>query len=279
MKEKKLLLGVPCTSANGEMDADILFPILRSEDRQLIGYKPTFNHNGVDVWNAYEFSFFDQFRRTKQGVLQIRYKATSEIIIESKSLKLYLNSFDKVHKSVEEIENIIQADLSRESKSDVAVKYYTYTEFNDKFPIVTKDHTTADTSLPIIDLDTCDLSDTPYPEGDVVGFVCETLRSNCKITKQPDAGVANIYIRGTQLPTSNYMYKLITQMRTENHFHEEIAERIMYRLIEDFSPDEVGIHLSYHRRGGIDINPIRYWCRADLTLDLDSLEFIRWVGQ
>lgn len=279
MKEKKLLLGVPCSKAEKEMDADILYPIPRVEDRQLIGYDPDFQHVGIDIWNAYEFSFLDPEGKAKQGVLQIRYDASSEFIIESKSLKLYLNSFDSVRKPTVEVESIIKADLSRESKSTVDVAYYSYREFNQSYPVNSLDSVMRESDVQFISLDEVDLEEIFQPTADTLMFISETLRSNCKFTKQPDSGVAIIYIRGSNLPTPKHMYYLLAKMRTENHFHEEIAERVLQDLIKSFNPDAAAVRLAYHRRGGIDINPIRYWSRTGEPVPLADIPFVRWVGQ
>jgi 7-cyano-7-deazaguanine reductase len=83
------------------------------------------------------------------------------------------------------------------------------------------------------------------------------LRSNCKITHQPDWGSVFIYIKGEKLPTHESLLKYLVSIRNENHFHEEICEMIYYRLWTFFSPDKLMVTCIYTRRGGIDICPIR----------------------
>lgn len=85
------------------------------------------------------------------------------------------------------------------------------------------------------------------------------LRSNCRVTNQPDWGDVFIYISGMEgLPTRESLLKYIVSMRTENHFHEEICECIYKRLLDRFNPTNLLVCCLYTRRGGIDINPVRY---------------------
>ena len=89
-------------------------------------------------------------------------------------------------------------------------------------------------------------------------FVHSTsLRSRCKVTGQPDWGDLFIYMKGKDVPTFDSLYKYIISLRNECHFHEEIVETVYMRLLETFSPRDLGVFACYTRRGGIDINPMR----------------------
>ena len=84
-----------------------------------------------------------------------------------------------------------------------------------------------------------------------------SLRSNCRVTNQPDWGDVYIYMKGASLPSDTSLLKYIVSMRKENHFHEEICETIYKRLHDALSPEELVVTCLYARRGGIDINPVR----------------------
>lgn len=221
---------------------------------------------GMDIWHAYEFSFLLDNGLPTSGILKIAYSANSPYLVESKSLKLYLNSFnmDPMGHDFEEAcssaLSIVQKDLTQLLNCSVAVHYIHHSE---KFmPFDFCDFSILEDNLPLENL-----SCTSYTENvnllavsrinEEIKWGTHLLRSNCKITHQPDWGTLFIQMKGSQIPTSESFLKYIVSLRNENHFHEEICEMVFKRISDLFKPEKLMVVCLYTRRGGIDICPIR----------------------
>lgn len=243
---------------------DILVKVPREENRKDYGIH-TGEMAGYDDWYAYECSTV-----TTNGVpvyfgLIIRYDATSKYIVESKSLKLYLNSFNMeplsstVLGATQEYVNRVQKDLSTLLESNVYLMVF---QNDEPFEALTGVDDLAD----IVDLDK--LKITEYNESPDILEVYNTrtdvfwkfsgIRSNCKITNQPDWATAYIRIVGNKVPVPESLVKYLVSFRNESHFHEECCEMIFKRLLDVLQPDVLWVRLNYTRRGGIDINPTRF---------------------
>ena len=223
---------------------------------------------GCDVWNCYEVSALTNNGFPVTGIAKIKYSSSSPSIVESKSLKLYLNSFnmDKLGATVEEvrenIERIIVKDLSESLETAVEVSFFTSTDevvlgapngFNrviEQVVDVAKVAFTRYNEDPSI-LEYKDITNKEYR------VQCGLLRSNCRVTNQPDWGSLFVEIKGDKGPTYESLLQYIVSMRKENHFHEEIVECIYKRLYDALPGAEIAVGALYTRRGGIDINPIR----------------------
>ena len=222
---------------------------------------------GVDVWHAYELSFLTKKGLPVSGVLKVVYPCNNQVIVESKSLKLYLNSFnmERYGETQEEgiglIEKIIKNDLSELLKAEVQINIYTkLTEVNshdfqgysllEELPRAEK--IVFDTFKEAPKLLTSD-KHTPY----IIKVATHLLRSNCKVTFQPDWGSAFIFMKGGNRPSLESLLKYLISFRNENHFHEEVCEMIYKRLWDAFQPEELAVTCIYTRRGGIDITPVR----------------------
>ena len=221
---------------------------------------------GVDVWNAYEVSAITTKGQPVAGMLKIVCPSDSENHVESKSIKLYLNSFnmtkigDNAADCITGIEARVKRDLDELLDTDTTVSFYA------------SDFETEPLSFPnefqdiseIADLDKIDFtafkSDANQLEGSnakVLKVRSNLLRSNCRVTNQPDWGDVFIHIEGEETPTPESLAKYIVSHRTVSHFHEEICEMIFAHLTERFKPEQLMVACLYTRRGGIDINPIR----------------------
>lgn len=241
-------------------DNTLLVPLPRSLNRA----KSNINSNkfvGYEVWHAYEMSFLSKTGMPATGVLKIKYSATSESMVESKSFKLYLNSFDlEKFESKEEVEGIIKKDLSEALVDDVEVTLHiahtaTFepTPFDEYFKNVDEmgfepNEYTENASL----LETA--HETPE-EG--LTFHTANLRSNCEITNQKDTGNCFIFINGEEVPTLESLTKYIISFRDSQHFHENVTEIIFTTLLEKYKPEELFVGDIYNRRGGLDIHSIR----------------------
>ena len=203
----------------------MLDKISRKETRKDLN-RPIFN--GLDVWNAYEFSYLHN-GRPKIIVLEISIPANSQFTIESKSMKLFLNSFyNKNYKNQNEVINILIHKISESC--------------NSKVKIVSKSS-----------FKTFKKSDFSNKSG---FFVYRGFRSICPVTSQPDWG--NVYIYSlTNSINKKEIYNFLFSLRNHGGFHEHCIEKIFLHIKENYSVDHLEICGRFLRRGGIDINPIR----------------------
>lgn len=254
--DKTLLVAIPRVLNRTQYDID-------DNDLPFVGY---------DVWNGYEFSALTDNGFPVVGHMKLVYAANSKSIVESKSLKLYLNSFnmDRLGGTREEVlemaTNIITDDL-RELLGE-SVKVHIFSTADVEYSVAPMSNT-----LFYKDLESkCDVenilfdkySEAPelltgkklstYAEYDAKASI---LRSNCRVTNQPDWGDVFIYLTSRYDVDSAGLLQYLVSMRRENHFHEEICECIYKRLQDAFSPKELFVACLYTRRGGIDINPVR----------------------
>lgn len=221
---------------------------------------------GVDTWHAYEVSFLTENGLPAVGILKMTYGANTPNIVESKSLKLYLNSFNMERYGATATEgygiltDIITEDISKCIDGELEVCIFAPTE--NPVPSAMADYQLLE-EMPFAN----NLKITHYAEApevlrtdDKQGYMAvmtHLLRSNCPVTHQPDWGTAYIYMNGKQLPTEESLLEYLVSIRGENHFHEEICEMIFIRLWELFKPEELMVTCIYTRRGGIDICPSR----------------------
>ena len=232
---------------------------------------------GYDVWNGYEVSALTNTGLPVAGIAKVIYPCDSEFIVESKSMKLYWNSFNMTQLGNDQesvfnnLENTASRDLSALLKTDVQVKVVNATAEPDmslrsiyyRHPYSNLIATNLENTCPD------DLSCNQYSEDPslikVTNHIKPTrkyyhsslLKSNCRVTSAPDWGDVFIYIKGNNLPIKESLLKYIISFRDENHFHEEICECLYKRLWDRLSPEELAVTCLYVRRGGWDINPHR----------------------
>jgi len=222
--------------------------------------------SGVDVWNSYEFSTLLSNGYPVSGWLKFTYASDSPNIVESKSVKLYLNSFNmaRLIDSADElwvIEDRISQDLTNAVGSDVTV-YIAVGDVDTVRPIA-GDFVSLETYCKVESMVFDQFNESPdtlevVPSiGRYERWRSHSLRSNCRVTNQPDWGDVYVHIKGDKAVTPESLLKYIVSMRKENHFHEEICECIYKRLWDLLQPEELLVACLYTRRGGIDINPVR----------------------
>tara|TARA_B100000900_G_C20550346_1_gene704475 strand:+ start:86 stop:988 length:903 start_codon:yes stop_codon:yes gene_type:complete len=248
-----------------QYNPDLLVKIPRNLNRE--GYGLTGKEFvGVDVWNAYEVSAITTKGQPVAGMLKIVCPSDSENHVESKSIKLYLNSFNMTQigetavDCISGIEARVKRDLDELLETNTTVSFYA-SEFeteNLSFSEEYKDISEV-TNLDDIDFTAfkSDASQLESGEGSILKVRSNLLRSNCRVTNQPDWGDVFIYINGNDIPSADSLAKYIVSHRTVSHFHEEICEMIFAHLTERFKPEQLMVSCLYTRRGGIDINPVR----------------------
>lgn len=250
-------------------DPSLLVGIPRHYNRTDYGIEETnLPFEGYDVWNAYEVSALTENGYPVTGMVKIAYSSASPKHVESKSIKLYLNSLNmtKLGKTRDEvIKNIVstvEKDLQELLGCQIIVSF-----FKESDPI--SEETTFDKSSflnleNLVDVDNLeftayksDETQLEIEKGSEVKYYADFLRSNCRVTNQPDFGSVFIHLKGDKVPTAESIVKYIVSHRQVNHFHEEIAEMVYKHLLDRFQPEDLMVACLYSRRGGIDINPIR----------------------
>ena len=221
---------------------------------------------GADAWNAYEFSTLLKNGFPVSGWLKFVYQANTPNIVESKSVKLYLNSYNmaRLIDSQDDlwiIEDKISSDLSKAAGGDVWVQLAVGL-VNEVQPI-TGDFVSLESYCNVEKMtfdrynESADILEVVPSIGRFERWRSHSLRSNCRVTNQPDWGDVYIHIKGEKAVTPESLLQYIVSMRRENHFHEEICECIYKRLYDFIQPEELLVACLYTRRGGIDINPVR----------------------
>ena len=231
---------------------------------------------GQDTWNNYEVTALTDGGVPVVGVAKVVYNCNNKYIVESKSFKLYFNTFNMTKMGKDDVEvrdnisKIAARDLSELLETDVEVNVVDNTRCmtstdDSRNGIFATWHTftgiQADTLEHVVDIS--ELNFTIYNETpsllrvvDVPGerfFHSGLLRSLCRVTAQPDSGDVYIYIKGDKLPTPASLLEYIASYREECHFHEEICEALYKRLLDALQPDEMFVRCLYARRGSCDI--------------------------
>jgi len=260
-------------------DASLLFRIPRSENRLRYGIEDAdLPFVGVDVLNCYEVSFLTNNGLPVSRMLKLIYAAESKYLVESKSLKLYLNSFnmerlgESMGQAELKISELIQQDLSRLLETEVSVSLFSQ-RTSEMIPF---DEIRNNELIDLILEDTLQLQKFDnYTETPSLlkaklthhihkyQFTTDLLRSNCRVTHQPDWGDLFVMVETNYEIDLASVLTYLVSFRKENHFHEEVVEMIYKRFQDAFSPEKMMVAAMYTRRGGIDINPVRV-SHADL---------------
>jgi 7-cyano-7-deazaguanine reductase len=240
-------------------DASLLFPIPRAEARAALGLDETLPFVGVDLWNAYELSWLDLRGKPQVALAEVRVPAMSPHLVESKSFKLYLNSFAQERlANAEALRAAMISDLSAATGASVSVSLIAPTS-PQAFPVSVLPGELID-SVAI----TIENYGPPAPEllkSDAQESVEETLvshlfRSNCPVTGQPDWASLQIAYVGPRIDRAALLRYLVS-FRTHSDFHEACVERIFLDLRARCAPVKLSVYARFTRRGGLDINPFR----------------------
>ena len=250
-----------------QYNSELLVKVPRNLNRE--GYGLTGEEFvGVDTWNAHEVSAITTKGQPVAGLLKIVCPADSEFHVESKSIKLYLNSFnmtkigDNAADCISGIEATVKRDLDELLETNTTVSFYASDDETIPLSFEGYDDVGGIANLDEIDFtsfksDANQLEKQENSKSEELRYTSNLLRSNCRVTNQPDWGDVFIRMYGKDLPTAESLAKYIVSHRTVSHFHEEICEMIFAHLTEAFKPEQLMVACLYTRRGGIDINPIR----------------------
>lgn len=255
------------TSYPKNYDASILFAISRNLGRDEVlkqtGIQADKLTDGVDVWQAFELSWLNLQGICKVAIARIRVPANSPNIVESKSLKLYLNSlnFTKFG-DMAEVQALIQKDLSACVGAEVSVEIVPLggSGFEVQEPLGICIDEVLDTEGEVIacdDINSAILSQPPVHQVMTYQFHTNLLRSNCPVTSQPDWGTLSVSITTNKALDYQKILRYVLTFRQHNGFHEQCVERIFADFLVNFEPSALMVQANYTRRGGIDINPVR----------------------
>ncbi|MDM7860228.1 NADPH-dependent 7-cyano-7-deazaguanine reductase QueF [Alteromonas sp. ASW11-36] len=239
-------------------DASILQPVPRQINRDEIAITgDNLPFSGVDIWNGYELSWLNSKGKPQIAILQCSVPADSNNLIESKSFKLYLNSFNQsVFNSIDEVQQTITQDLSECAGAPVDVTLVTPAGFEQLNIRSLVGNCIDDLD---VEISHYDYSPSLLQRGSEIvteTLVSHLLKSNCLITNQPDWGSVLIHYHGPKIDHQSLLKYLIS-FRTHNEFHEQCVERIFCDLMTLCGAQKLTVYARYTRRGGLDINPFR----------------------
>ena len=251
------------TEYSNQYDASLLQGVPRSlnrDDLALDAEKLPFY--GEDVWYGYEVSWLNNKGKPVVAVAEFTFPCDSENLIESKSFKLYLNSFNQTKFADKQtVIELLTRDLSQVAKADVKINLSPV----DDCPALAINHQHA-TCIDELDVEITDYDYSPSllandTDSSEVSKTTETLvshllKSNCLITNQPDW--ASVYISYTGKPIAHEaLLKYLISFREHNEFHEQCVERIFCDIKKHCDVEVLSVFARYTRRGGLDINPYR----------------------
>jgi len=242
-----------------QYDPSLLFPIARAGKREELGLSGTLPFFGMDIWNAYELSWLNLRGKPQVAIARFMVPADTPNIVESKSLKLYLNSFNQTRLAgPDALLELLRADLSAGFGAPVQIALTAPDAFGG----------TKMGELEGLSLDRLDIEVDRYtPDASVLRasheeapveetLVSHLLKSNCLVTGQPDWASVQIRYAGAPIDHEGLLRYLIG-FREHNEFHEQCVERIFVDVLRHCRPQKLAVYARYTRRGGLDINPWR----------------------
>ena len=251
-------LGKP-TEYRADYAPELLYPIPRQLKRDELGITAaSLPFVGEDIWNAYEVSWLNPRGKPLVALATFKVPADSPNLIESKSFKLYLNSFNQTALAdAAAVEATLLRDLSAAAGAPVSAKI----EVLSRRPQVLVGYPEG---VLLDDLDIACTTYQPAPallatvDGEKVEetLYSHLLKSNCLVTGQPDWAMVVIRYRGRPIDRAGLL-RYIVSFRNHNEFHEQCVERIYCDIQRYCAPEALAVYARYTRRGGLDINPFR----------------------
>ncbi len=257
-----------------QYDPALLFPIPREQKRAEIGIHGGLPFYGYDTWNAFELSWLNAKGKPVVALARFDIACDSQNLIESKSFKLYLNSFNNTKfESTNQVQTLLQRDLTEAAQGEVSVEIYSVDDIN-SIPIKNFDAQCIDDQDVEINAYTVEPAFLCANENKITyeKIYSNLLKSNCLVTGQPDWGSVMIEYSGSKINHEGLL-KYIISFRNHNEFHEQCVERIFMDVLMHCKPQKLTVHARYTRRGGLDINPIRS------TEEINPAENSRMVRQ
>lgn len=247
------------TTYEERYNPDKLYFIPREYKRKEIGIN--INHlpfKGFDCWNHYELSWLNEKGKPLVALAEFCYDCHSPFMVESKSFKLYLNSFNNSYfSSVNSVKDTLKKDLEQGLNTQVDINIQL---LNDESRVSVQNNFEGK------NLDNLDIACSEYTVNPKLLFThnhyteetvySNLLKSNCLVTNQPDWGSVQIHYKGQAIDHENLL-RYIVSFRNHKEFHEQCIERIFIDITNYCGPHSLTVYGRYTRRGGLDINPYR----------------------
>lgn len=244
---------------------DLLHPIARQPGRERLGLTGARPFQGVDIWNAWELSWLNSRGKPEVAIGEFRFPADSPAIVESKSFKLYLNSFNQTKMVSEQaLKACLEQDLAGACGSAVEVILHRPDSWARGFALSAEDGICLD-ELDIVPVDYQPNAGLLQAGPDAIveeKLYSHLLRSRCPVTGQPDWASIYIHYRGNKLDHAGLLAYLIS-FRQQDDFHEQCVEQVFCDIHNHCRPEALTVYARYLRRGGLDINP---WRSTDAEL-------------
>tara|TARA_A100001015_G_C15028858_1_gene731991 strand:+ start:1489 stop:2340 length:852 start_codon:yes stop_codon:yes gene_type:complete len=241
-----------------QYDPSLLFPLPRQLKRDEIGVSMPLPFDGWDEWNAYEVSWLNLKGKPQVAIARFFIDSHSDCIIESKSFKLYLNSFNQTRfESLAKVQSLLQQDIENGVGGKVRCELLRLDEAIGLPLTVWQGECLDDLDIECTDY----VVNTDYLKVLEDSVEQETLyshllKSNCLVTGQPDWGSLRVIYSGQRIDRAGLLRYLVS-FREHNEFHEQCVERVFVDILRCCKPDSLLVEARYTRRGGLDINPVR----------------------
>lgn len=236
--------------------ASLLQPIARSLSRDKLNLGAGLPFDGVDLWTGYELSWLSPSGKPQVAIAEFEFLASSENIVESKSFKYYLNSFNQsMFADWQSVEKILSKDLSAASGAEAKVRLFLPDEF---YAPQRLDGDCVDSLEVDIDQYTPNSNLLETTDESVVDekLYSHLLKSNCPVTGQPDWASIWIEYSGAKIKAESFL-RYIISYRQHQDFHENCVESIFSDIAKQCATQSLSVYARYTRRGGLDINPFR----------------------
>lgn len=247
------------TKYDNSFDAKLLQPVPRSLNRDGLELPSPLPFHGKDIWTGYELSWLNNKGKPVVAMATFEFSSDSVNLVESKSFKLYLNSFNQQRFNNEtEVQQQLTVDLSKCAQGETHVQLILAKQFPDQ-TITTPNGECIDEldiSVDDYEFNAAYLKNSTSSKHVSEQLFSNLLKSNCLITNQPDWGSVEISYQGPEIDQEALLRYLIS-FRQHNEFHEQCVERIFTDLMKYCHCEKLSVYARYTRRGGLDINPFR----------------------
>ncbi|TAK79061.1 MAG: NADPH-dependent 7-cyano-7-deazaguanine reductase QueF [Gammaproteobacteria bacterium] len=246
------------TAYDAHYSPDKLYPIPRQPKRDEIGVQGKLPFFGCDLWNHYEVSWLNEKGKPVVALAEIIYGCESVNIIESKSMKLYFNSFNNTQfKDAATVAALVKQDIEARIHAPVTVNIMPLDKMKEEklSPVlegICIDHLDIECSIYTVDPSFLKTDDQVVQET----VYSDLLKSNCLVTNQPDWCSVQITYKGKKINHEGLL-RYIVSFRNCNEFHEQCIEKIFMHILQRCQPEELTVYGRSTRRGGIDINSYR----------------------
>lgn len=249
----------------------LLQGVPRALNRQELNITQQQPFTGKDIWNGYELSWLTEKGKPQIAILRCDIPFDSPNLVESKSFKLYLNSFNQTKvKDKQSLIHMLQTDLSQCAGKSVSVKLFSPSEFSQYQISEFRGECIDDLDIEVERYSPQENILSHYSDTTSETLFSHLLKSNCLITSQPDWASISIRYQGKRMDRESLLKYLIS-FRQHNEFHEQCVERIFCDILQQCQPEKLTVYARYTRRGGLDINPFR----SNFESDADNVRLAR----